>query len=60
MQKTALLSYLLYEDGKITIDEITPKDRFGIFIMKQYSLPSASVGKSLVSYVQVMLFVKVI
>ena len=29
MNKTALLSYLLYEDGKITVDEISPKDRFG-------------------------------
>ena len=27
MQKTALLSYLLYEDGKIVIDEITPKEK---------------------------------
>ena len=30
MNKTSMLSYLLYEDGKITIDEITPLDRFGI------------------------------
>ena len=30
MNKTAMLSYLLYEDGKIVVDEITPKDRFGI------------------------------
>ena len=30
MNKTSMLSYLLYEDGKISIDEITPKDRFGI------------------------------
>ena len=29
LQDTALLSYLLYEDGEIVIDEITPKDRFG-------------------------------
>ena len=28
MQKTALLSYLLYEDGKITIDEIEYADGF--------------------------------
>ena len=51
MQKTALLSYLLYEDGKITIDEISPKDRFGILYNNNTQFTSASVGKSLVSYV---------
>jgi len=51
MQKTALLSYLLYEDGKITVDEITPKDRFGILFDDNTKWTSASVGKSLVSYV---------
>ena len=51
MQKTALLSYLLYEDGKITIDEISPKDRFGILYNNDTQFTSASVGKSLVSYV---------
>ena len=29
LKNTALLSYLLYEDGKIVVDELTPKDRFG-------------------------------
>ena len=29
MKISPLLSYLLYENGKITIDEITPKERFG-------------------------------
>ena len=51
MQKTALLSYLLYEDGKITIDEISPKERFGILYNNNTQFTSASVGKSLVSYV---------
>jgi len=51
MQKTALLSYLLYEDGKITIDEISPKDRFGILYDNNTQFTSMSVGKSLVSYV---------
>ena len=33
MQKTA--SYLLYEDGKIVVDEISPQDKFGkVFRMK--------------------------
>ena len=51
MQKTALLSYLLYEDGKIVIDEITPKDRFGDMFTDSSLYGSASLGKSLVSYV---------
>ena len=51
MQETALLSYLLYEDGKITIDEITPNDRLGILYKDYTQFTSASVGKSLVSYV---------
>jgi len=51
MQKTALLSYLLYEDGKIVIDEITPKDRFGDMFIESSKFGSASLGKSLVSYV---------
>jgi hypothetical protein len=51
MQNTALLSYLLYEDNKITIDEISPKDRFGILYNNETQFTSASVGKSLVSYV---------
>jgi hypothetical protein len=51
MQKTALLSYLLFEDDKITIDEISPKDRFGILYNDDTQFTSASVGKSIVSYV---------
>ena len=51
MNKTSMLSYLLYEDGKITIDEITPLDRFGILYDNNTQHTSASVGKSLVSYV---------
>ena len=51
MNKTSMLSYLLYEDGKITIDEITPLDRFGILYDNNTVHTSASVGKSFVSYV---------
>jgi len=50
MNKTALLSYLLYENGKITVDEITPYERFGIVFKDNTRWTSASVGKSLVSY----------
>ena len=51
MQKKALLSYLLFEDDKIVIDEITPKDKFGEFVDNSTKLRAMSMGKSLVSYV---------
>ena len=51
MNKTALLSYLLYEDGKITVDEISPIDRFGNFVNNETKLRSMSIGKTMVSYV---------
>ena len=51
IQKTGLLSYLLYEDGKIIVDEITPKDRFGIIFDDNTGWTSASMGKSITSYV---------
>ena len=48
-KKTGLLSYLLYEDGKIVIDESI---EFPNIIKKSGNrLPSHSMGKSLVSYV---------
>ncbi|MDC0898246.1 hypothetical protein OAR99_02975 [Candidatus Pelagibacter sp.] len=51
MQKTALLSYLLYEDGKIVIDEISPKDKFGKVFTNETKFQSQSVGKSFASYI---------
>ena len=51
MQKTALLSYLLYEDGKIVIDEMSPKDKFGKVFTNETKYHSQSVGKSIASYV---------
>ena len=51
MQKTALLSYLLYEDGKIVVDEISPKDKFGKVFTNETQFHSQSVGKSLASYI---------
>jgi len=49
MQTTPLLSYLLYEDGKIVIDEITPKDRFGDMFANSSFYHSRSMGKSIAS-----------
>ena len=51
LEKTALLSYLRFEDNKITIDKFTPEDRFGKFINQDTKLRSMSVGKTMVSYV---------
>ncbi|MDA7782957.1 hypothetical protein N8924_00195 [Candidatus Pelagibacter sp.] len=51
LNKTALLSFLMYENGNITIDEITPKERFGKTFKNETLYVSHSVGKSLVSYV---------
>ncbi|WP_415294824.1 hypothetical protein [Candidatus Pelagibacter sp. Uisw_113] len=51
LNKTALLSFLMYENGNITIDEITPKERFGKTFKNETLYVSHSVGKSLISYV---------
>ena len=51
MQETPLLSYLMYEDGKIVIDEITPKDRFGDMFTNSSLYTSMSMGKSIASYI---------
>ena len=50
-EKTALLSYLIYEKGKIVVDEITPKERFGELFNNQSKLHSQSAGKSITSYI---------
>ncbi|MBD1167549.1 hypothetical protein IDG99_03700, partial [Pelagibacterales bacterium SAG-MED09] len=49
LNKTALLSYLEYVDGKIVVDEITPKDRFGKIFKNSSKHPSHSMGKSIIS-----------
>ena len=51
LNNTALISYLKFEDNKITIDKFTPEDRFGKFINQDTKLRSMSVGKTMVSYV---------
>ena len=51
LQKKAILSYLYFQDNQIVIDEITPKDRFGIVFKDDTKWSSMSMGKSLVSYV---------
>lgn len=50
MKNTGLLSYILFENGKIVIDEISPKDRFGKLFKDNTKWTSASIGKSITSY----------
>ena len=45
LNETALLSYLMYVDGQIVIDEISPKDRFGKIFTNKTRYVSNSVGK---------------
>ena len=49
--KTALLSYLLFENNEIVIDGISPQERFGKYINEDTKFDSRSIGKSLTSYV---------
>ena len=50
LKKTALLSYLRFEDDQITVDKISPNDRFGKFIKEDTKLRAMSVGRSMASY----------
>ena len=51
LQTKGILSYLYFEDDKIIIDELSPKDRLGKFLNNETKFSSNSMGKSLVSYV---------
>ena len=51
LQTKAILSYLYFENDEIIVDEISPKDRFGILFKNDTKWSSMSMGKSLVSYV---------
>ena len=51
LENTAMLSYLLYENGKIIVDEITPKNRYGDLYTNDSKYHSQSVGKSITSYI---------
>ena len=47
MQSTGLISYLMYEDGEIVIDQLSPPERFGDLIDNDTMIYSMSLGKSL-------------
>ena len=50
MQSKALISYLMYEDGEIVIDQLSPPERFGDLIDNDTMIYSMSMGKSLGGY----------
>ena len=50
MQSKALISYLMYEDGEIVIDQLSPPERFGDLIDNETMIYSMSLGKSLGGY----------
>ena len=51
MKKKSMLSYLYYQDGKVLIDEITPKEKLGEFMKNETKLISMSMNKSVTSYI---------
>ena len=46
-----ILSYLYFQDGKILVDEISPKEKLGEFVNDETRLISMSMGKSVMSYI---------
>ena len=44
MKKKSMLSYLYYQDGKVLIDEITPKEKLGEFMNNETKLISMSIN----------------
>ena len=51
LKTKGILSYLYFEDDKIIIDEVSPKERFGKFLDNETKYRSNSMGKSLPSYI---------
>ena len=51
LNNTAMLSYLMYENGQVIIDEISPDDRFGHIFKNDTLKTSHSAGKSIMSYI---------
>ena len=50
METTGLISYLLYKDGRIVRDSISPANRLGYMLNEKTRLVSNSVGKSFTAY----------
>jgi hypothetical protein len=50
LQTTGLVSYILYRDGMVIRDAISPEERLGKYVNNETRLISNSIGKSLTSY----------
>ena len=51
LKTKGILSYLYFEDDKIIIDEVSPKERLGKLFNDETKFRSNSMGKSLPSYI---------
>jgi len=50
LEHTGLVSYLLYSDGKVRVDQVSPPNRLGNIFNDETLFMSNSVGKSVTSY----------
>lgn len=50
LNRSAMLSYIRYENGQIVVDAMSPDTRFGGIVDNETALYSMSVGKSVISY----------
>ena len=51
METTGLLTYLMWDNGRIVYDEITPPNRFGRYYTNRTPYHSQSMGKSITAYI---------
>lgn len=51
MNERGVLSYLIYDQGQVVVDELSSQERFGAYINNETRLRSNSMGRSMVSYV---------
>ena len=50
LEETSLISYMVYDKGKLIINELSPSGRFGDLINEDTLIYSMSIGKSLAGY----------
>ena len=50
MERTSLVSYMVWQDGALAVDLTSPKDRFGEILERDPFIYSMSLGKSLTGY----------
>jgi hypothetical protein len=50
IEGTGLVSYMVYEEGELVVDLVSPADRFGVLLKYSPHIYSMSLGKTLVGY----------